>query len=75
MGLALKDEEELTRQRSEGKVFQTEGTKWTKVEGNLMYTGNGWRIRSKGPVVSDEAGARLFKALGPAKHGLLHHKI
>lgn len=69
MGWALKDEEELTRQRSEGKVFQTEGTKWTKVEGN------GWRIRSKGPVVSDEAGARLFTALGPAKHGLLHHKI
>ena len=40
-----------------------------------MYTGNGWRIRSKGPVVSDEAGARLFKALGPAEHGLLHHKL
>lgn len=41
----------------------------------LVKSQNGWSITSKGPVVSDEAGARLFKALGHAEHWLLHHKM
>lgn len=41
----------------------------------LVKSQNGWSITSKGPVVSDEAGARLFKALGHTEHWLLHHKM